>query len=71
VRSHTRFAIRLLIGGWVALPAAALALAVATGGLTLMDAGGLTAWLILPWAVVLVGLVLVRSALGPGPGRRA
>lgn len=71
MRWLTRLAIRILIVGWVALPAAALALLVAAGRLTPEEAGELTAWLILPWGVVLVGLVAVRSALGPGSGRRA
>lgn len=51
--------------GWVVAPPLWLLLAVLSGQIAAPEAGNLAAWLILPWAVVLAAVVLVRAMLGP------
>jgi hypothetical protein len=48
----------------------ALGLAVLAGSVPLERAVELAVWLVLPWLVMLAGIVLVRAALGPPPPSR-
>ncbi len=60
-----RAAAAAAIGGWVGVPPVVLALRVVLGEVTAAHAIELAAFLVAPWAVVLVNLVLFRAILGP------
>jgi hypothetical protein len=65
-----RALVRWLLAAWLVAPVSALGLAVLAGSVPLERAVELAVWLVLPWLVMLAGIVLVRAALGPPPPSR-